>query len=237
MVLDVGNSAIKYATFKETRRVDGGRLPVGSCLDSLPAARVAAAVSVNDAELERLRMRLPHLRVVGEDIPLQVPVRYCPPEDLGCDRVMSVVGALHRCPEAQGVLVVDLGTCMTFTLGLREEGILGGAILPGPELQSRALAQWTAGLPLVEPARPEPGAQPPAALGCSTAESIRSGLWHGTVGAARELIARLSAESPVRPRVVAVGGGAGLLSAALPEVEAVHVFATLWGVYRTAGDG
>ena len=131
--------------------MDGGRLPVGSSLDALPPTRVAAAVSVNDAELERLRTRLPRLRVVGEDIPLQVPVRYRPPEDLGRDRVMSVVGALHRCPEAQGVLVVDLGTCMTFTLGLREEGILGGAILPGPDLQSRALAQWTARLPLVEP--------------------------------------------------------------------------------------
>ena len=217
--------------------MDGGWLPVGSRLDSLPATRAAAAVSVNDAELERLRARLPGLRVVGEDLPLQVPVRYSPPEDLGRDRVMSVVGALHRCPEAQGVLVVDLGTCMTFTLGLRGEGILGGAILPGPDLQSRALAQWTARLPLVEPARHEPEKQPPPALGSSTAESIRSGLWYGAVGAARELIARLCAESPVRPHVVAVGGGAGLLSAALPEVEAVHVFATLWGVYCTAGEG
>ncbi len=214
--------------------MDGGWLPVGSRLDSLPATRVAAAVSVNDAELERLRARLPRLRVVGEDLPLQVPVRYSPPEDLGRDRVMSVVGALHRCPEAQGVLVVDLGTCMTFTLGLRGEGVLGGAILPGPDLQSRALAQWTARLPLVEPARHDSQTQPPRALGSSTVESIRSGLWYGAVGAARELIARLSAESPVRPRVVAVGGGGGLLSAALPEVEAVHVFATLWGVYCTA---
>ena len=122
--------------------MDGGRLPVGSRLDSLPATHAAAAVSVNDAELERLRARLPRLRVVGEDLPLQVPVRYSPPEDLGRDRVMSVVGALHRCPEAQSVLVVDLGTCMTFTLGLRGEladaGIRVSLLRSGPSLTSFA---------------------------------------------------------------------------------------------------
>jgi type III pantothenate kinase len=185
-------------------------------------------VSVNDEELARVRAAHPALRVVGDDLPLPIPVLYEPPRDLGPDRVMGVVGALHRYPDAPAVLLVDLGTCLTLTLGVRGEGILGGAILPGLELQARALAEWTSRLPRVGPQ------EPAAALGRSTEQSIRSGVWHGVVGAARELIHRITEQSAVPPRVVAAGAGAGILGAAIPSVDSVHPHATLWGVYVTA---
>ena len=194
----------------------------------LPEAAHAAAVSVNPASLDRLRGTVPGLRVVGEEIPVPLPVRYDPPEDCGLDRVLGAYGALRREPDAAGVLLLDVGTCITATVAVRDGGILGGAILPGVELMARSLADHTKQLPRVEPEAPA------AALGRSTSESIRSGIHHAAVGAARELVRSLKAECETPLRVVAAGSGGGALAAHVPEVDAVHLFATLWGVYYAA---
>jgi len=228
LALDIGNGSIKFAEFEEGRRLHGGRLALGADPAALPAAGDVAVVSVNPDELERLRGWRPDLRVVGRDLPLTVPVRYDPPGDLGSDRVMAVVGALHRCPQAAAVLVLEAGTCLTATLGERSGGVLGGAIAPGFELMLRAMARGTAALPEVEAVMPE------VALGRTTAASLRSGAWAGLIGAARHLIARIGREYGAPLTVVASGTGAGALASELPEIDAVHPFAALWGVYLTA---
>jgi len=79
--------------------------------------------------------------------------------------------------------------------------------MPGIGISVDSLAGRTAKLPVVEIARPG------AALGRSTIESIQSGVYHGHVGAVRQLVAELSREAfgEERPRVVATGGFARLL--------------------------
>ncbi len=54
----------------------------------------------------------------------------------------------------------------------------------------------------------------PAALGRTTIESIQSGIYHGHVGAIRQLITELSREAfaGVRPRVIGTGGFARLFA-------------------------
>ena len=180
--------------------------------------------------LALVRKVFPHLGVVGETIPVPVEVHYDPPSDCGLDRVMAVVGAMHRLTNADGVLVLEAGTCLTATVGHRERGVLGGAILPGYDLMLSSLADGTAALPRLEPVLPEGDA-----IGRSTQASIRSGCWSAQVGAARELIARFRAECDFELRVVAAGTGAGALARAVHEIDLVHPFATLWGVYLAAG--
>jgi type III pantothenate kinase len=185
---------------------------------------------VNPAALQPIRAAFRALRVVGEDVPLPLPVRYRPPLACGPDRVLAVAGALHRRPEAAGVLVLDLGTCLTATVGVRGAGVLGGAILPGFDLMAASLERGTAGLPRV------PWGPPPdRALGDSTEDAIRSGIWAALAGAGRELVRRCRAEAGVDLDVVAAGSGAGALASVVPEVQAVHPFATLWGVYLACG--
>ncbi|MHC4342711.1 MAG: type III pantothenate kinase [Planctomycetota bacterium] len=229
LALDIGNGSIKYARFDERdRRTDGGRLALDADLSALAPKGRSAAVSVNPPVLERAREALPGLLVVGEDLPLPLPVLYDPPEACGADRVMAAYGALSRRPGAEAVLVLEAGTCLTATLAVRDKGILGGAILPGPALMARSLNEHTAALPAVEPAPPE------TALGRTTEASIRSGIWAAFVGSARELIRRIGDELDGPLEVVASGSGGGALAAALPEVHALHPYATLWGVYLSA---
>jgi len=226
LAFDVGNGSLKYGRFEEGRCVDHGRLPLGADLRPFAGAPVCAAVSVNPAELRRLRAALPGLRVVGEEIPPPLPVvGYDPPGSCGLDRVVGVHGALGLHPEAAAVLLLDAGTCLTATLGVRKKGVLGGAILPGPALMARALATGTAALPEVDPLGPVPD------LGRSTEGSIRLGIAAAWEGAARELIRRLAPTAPARPLVVATGTGAATLAERVPGVDKAEPLATLWGVF------
>jgi type III pantothenate kinase len=48
---------------------------------------------------------------------------------------------------------------------------------------------------------------------------MQSGLYHGYIGLVRNIISQLSSELKVKPRVIATGGLAGLITAEIPEVE------------------
>ena len=192
-------------------------------LDATPeTAKTIAAVSVNPPVLARLREALPTLSVVGEELEPGIDVSY---DSCGLDRVMGVVGALHLRPEASGVILLDVGTCLTATLGLRSEGVVGGAIAPGVDLMARALAEGTQTLPAIDPLA---SVEPPGALGRSTEDSIRAGVHAALVGAARELVRRIRGQSQHALDVVATGTGAHSLA---EVADAVHPHATLWGVY------
>jgi len=193
----------------------------------MPHADVVAAVSVNPPALAALR-RAKKLLVVGEDLPLPLPVEYDPPEACGLDRVLGAAGALHLVPGAPGILLLDAGTCLTATVAIRGRGVIGGAILPGPELMARSLSEGTAALPLVDPAPRERG------IGRSTEASIRAGIQAAVAGAARELIRRAREAAPVPLAIVAAGTGAGGLREAVEEIDLVHEDAVLWGVFLAA---
>jgi type III pantothenate kinase len=133
-------------------------------------------------------------------------VRYRNPHEVGADRIAGAMAAALRRP-ASNVIVVDCGTATTFDVITAAGDYLGGAILPGVGISIETLAGRTAKLPTVEIMRPA------TALGRSTVESIQSGVYHGHVGAIRQLLGELAREAFAgeRPYVVATGGFARLL--------------------------
>jgi type III pantothenate kinase len=227
LALDVGNGSIKYGLFDGGRVGARGRAPLDADPALLPAADLAAAVSVNPPALAALR-RARRILAVGEDLPVPLPVEYDPPEACGLDRVAGAAGALHLVPGAPGICLLDAGTCLTATVAVRGRGVIGGAILPGPDLMARALSEWTAALPLVDPLPRDAG------IGRSTEGSIRAGIQAAIAGAARELIRRARAASPVPLAVVAAGTGARALKESVGEIDHVHEDAVLWGVFLAA---
>jgi type III pantothenate kinase len=215
IALDIGNGSIKWGRFEGGRLVEHGRLP----LDVDPRSLAAdAAVSVNPPVAARWKQAHPSLCLLGSDHPLPLAVRYA---DCGDDRVCAVAGALR---EVEAALVFDAGTCLVATVGTRADGVLGGAILPGPDLMARSLAEGTAALPLVDPRVPA------SAVGDSTPASIRAGIDAAVLGAVRELIARIQAESAFSLTVFATGTGGESLTARLPEIASYRAFLPLWGV-------
>lgn len=128
-------------------------------------------------------------------------VRYRNPYEVGADRIAGAMAATLRRP-GTNIIVVDCGTATTFDVVTADSEYLGGAILPGVGISVETLAGRTAKLPAVEIMRPA------ASLGRSTIESIQAGVYHGHVGAIRQLVTELAREAfgGERPHVIGTGG-------------------------------
>jgi type III pantothenate kinase len=155
---------------------------------------------------------------------LGVGIDYPRPKSIGADRLANAaaVAALYGCP----AIVVDFGTAVTFDIVSEAKNYIGGVIAPGLEAMTNFLYQRTALLPklsLREPRR---------AIGRSTIDAMRSGAVFGYRGLVREIIAQIKAErfSQKKVHVIATGGYAELISARLPEIDAVHHDLTLEGL-------
>jgi len=106
-----------------------------------------------------------------------------------------------------------------------DDGILlGGAILPGLRLQLRALHDFTARLPAVEPVFLE------AAFGRDTTEAIQTGVCRGLAGGVRWIIEGYATQLNRWPQVVATGGDLAFMLPHCDFVDSPVPYLTLRGV-------
>ena len=242
LLADVGNSRIKLAVVSD-HGVDasaGRRLPTvtqrldldshGFRPDNLenwlnqaaPTTAVVLVASVHDAAAARLEAAITELsatrhrslrqrRIVHGDLPLEIMV--AEPHRVGIDRLAAAAAAgLVRRP-GRGVIIVDCGTAATVDLVSASGAFLGGAILPGPALMARALAEGTSLLPAVAALEQE---TPPVMPGRSTQDAIAAGIGWGIRGAIARLVEEARASIGVEADVILTGGWRGVVRDALP---------------------
>ena len=223
LAIDIGNTAVKWATFDE-----GGQRPVasgqwvtpGSTQSSTAGKRRSASPSLgenlNGMDYDRVLVcasgevpvelaALPRLSAAME---LPIRIGYKSPATLGPDRLAAACGAwaLHR---GENCLVIDAGTCITVDF-LSADGMYhGGAIMPGLEMNLKALHTFTAKLPLIS----LEGVTKAPVLGRTTEESILSGTLGATMMALAGFVALYRQKSPAL-RVLLTGGASGPLTAA-----------------------
>lgn len=143
-------------------------------------------------------------RLFGRDLPVPMETTVREPAKVGTDRLLCALGA--RDLAGSPCIVVTAGTAITVDKVDREGRFAGGAIGPGFSLAARCLAEWTACLPSVEPAKPERTA------GLDTAEAIRSGVYWFCKGGVLAILKLLKDELGCEDvPVVCAGGQAGLL--------------------------
>lgn len=146
---------------------------------------------------------------------LGVPIHYPKPAEIGQDRLANAAGAcaLGEPP----VVVIDLGTAVTFDIVSRQGGYEGGIITPGPALMTRYLHERTAQLPLVEDVT-TPVA---STIGKSTQEAMRIGAVLGFLGAIQAcldgVINELTQAGEPEPRIITAGGAASVVSGRLKQ--------------------
>ena len=136
--------------------------------------------------------------IVSSDIKLPIKIGYHDPAAVGADRIANGAAAFDKFQMA--VIVVDFGTTTNFDVVDSGGVYLGGVIAPGPRTSARELARKAARLFEV------PIEKPPSAIGRTTADSMKSGLFHGTVGMVDHLVGLIIEELGEKPRVVATGG-------------------------------
>lgn len=249
VAVDVGNSRIKLGWFDEPSRdplpAPGRtlRLPLESAdwselpawLEGVPAAGIDWRLgSVNRGAQTRLIDWLRDRDAIAStmllaagDLPLQVELPQ--PDRVGVDRLLNAVAANVLRPADRAAVVVDLGTAITVDLVSAAGAFQGGAILPGLMTSAKALNQFTDMLPLLAELD---GA--PQALGRSTLEAMRSGLFWGAVGGVRELIARYAEQLSAPPAVIVAGGSSNVVADLLGHGARHEPHLTLSGIALAA---
>lgn len=244
LVLDVGNTKTSIGVHHDGRWIGDWRttthlhyltdeyamllksLLAEASLDfgAIDGAVMASVVPPLTAVFEELTERYMNLTalVVGHDVESGVDIRIDNPAEAGADRVANTaaVQKLYGGP----AIVLDLGTATTFDVVSREGEYIGGAIAPGLGISAEALVMRTAQLPKVELT------VPPQAIGRGTVSAMQSGLVFGYVGLVKELIERLKVELGGKPKVIATGGMAEMISEWTHVIDIVNPRLTLEGI-------
>ena len=111
---------------------------------------------------------------VGSGMRLPYTNDYKTPDSIGSDRI-ALVAAACQTHSYTNVLIIDLGTCITYDFLSSDHVYRGGAISPGFEMRYKALQYFSGSLPLLESEvveNPEGG---------DTKGSIHAGVYFGIV--------------------------------------------------------
>ncbi len=166
------------------------------------------------------------LHLLHHQSPLGMEIDYPLPAQIGADRLANSAGVLTR--HGVPAIIIDFGTAVTFDVISAAPAYCGGVIAPGLGAMSGYLSRKTALLPEIELA------EPTSAIGKSTVHAMQVGAIFGYRGLVREILTRICAELPGKPKIIATGGDAALIARGMPEIDAVDSDITLDGLRQVA---
>lgn len=244
LALDVGNTNITVGVFDGTKLKATWRIGTdvhrtsdeyGSLFADLVERHKLEVASINEAVLcsvvpplvgvfEEMCRRYFRTKPLVVEAGVKTGVKICldNPREVGADRVVNAVAAHHL--YGGPVIVIDLGTAITFDAVSEEGDYLGGAIAPGIAIATEALFTRTAALPRLDLDVPK------KAIGRNTVAAMLSGIIYGYAGLIEGVVSRIQKELGVKAKVVATGGYAELLARETPVIEEVNPDLTLIGL-------
>lgn len=148
---------------------------------------------------------------------------YPNPKEIGADRVVNAVGAIHK--YGAPLIIIDFGTATTYCYINENEEYYGGLIAPGVDISIEALYSKASKLPKIEVEAPE------HVIGRSTVEAMQSGMFYGYVSQVDGIVIRMKQQFANQPTVVATGGLASLISDASKTIDIVDRHLTLKGLF------
>jgi type III pantothenate kinase len=232
LAVDVGNTQTHFGAFDGEQLVEHWRFATvrTSTSDELGAALLALlnlrGLAFDDIDASIVSSTVPQLRpewtamaarylghempVVGPGVRTGMPIRIDNPRELGADRLVNAVAAYEKV--GGPVVVVDLGTALTFDVVSEGGEYLGGIIAPGVEISMEALTQRAAALPKIDLTPPR------SLIGKGTVDAIRSGVIYGFAGQVDAIVGRLRDELGEQTEAIATGG---LANAIVPYCETI----------------
>nr|WP_295933398.1 type III pantothenate kinase [uncultured Dyadobacter sp.] len=203
-----GEKLIRYTTHLEFPEL------IRNIRETVPEFLLYSSVSRTGEEFEEALGEITNVMVLTPDTPLPIRKNYDTPQTLGADRIAAAAGANYLYP-SEDLLVIDMGTCITYDLIDREAVFQGGLISPGVRMRFNAMHTFTKRLPLFEPE------QEPDLIGKSTRQAMQSGVMNGTLAEIEGIIERYRHKYPSL-RVVLCGGDAAFFESSLkPPIFAV----------------
>lgn len=190
LIIDIGNTRIKFALFKGQTFFVKGAGNVSDFKTFCEGKKISRAIISSVAKSEEIESYLKESKIpyihLTHHTKLPIQNKYATPKTLGDDRLANVVGAgvLYQ---NKNVLTIDCGTCIKFDMLTNNQEYFGGAISPGLTMRFKALNTFTDGLPLIE------YKQLDYLIGQSTEQSILSGVVNGCLAEIDGIIRKYSA--------------------------------------------
>ena len=181
LIIDLGNTQIKYFVFDQDRElkvlttvVNQWESALNEIRDAFPQFNKAILSDVNGSITSELIASLAPIPVVNCSASLRLPFKtqYNPSKQLGADRLALIASAAFHYPN-QNVLVIDVGSCITYDFLDREGVHHGGSISPGFSMRYKAMHTFSGKLPLLEPTASNDF------LGTNTASAMHAGVYSG----------------------------------------------------------
>lgn len=181
LIIDVGNSFAKVAvleydtvvSYEKYQEINTSIIfEIKNKFDIKRA--IISSVRNNEAEISAIFKKFNiSFYWLNHQMKFPFKINYTTPQTLGLDRLAAVVGAMVKFPN-NNLLVVDMGTCVTFDFVDENSVYHGGSIAPGFEMRFKALHHFTQKLPQVKYEN-----QSIRLIGDSTENSILSGAYNG----------------------------------------------------------
>ncbi|MBK1705925.1 type III pantothenate kinase [Halochromatium glycolicum] len=253
LLIDIGNTSLKWALYQDgeigpmrsARHFEA--LPIDVIASWEQIARVSKVLvasvgpqGVFEAVIAAARAcwNCPVVRIETGVQAHGVRIAYAEPSRLGVDRFLALVaahslptpaaaanGSGHRADTAAAILIVDVGTAITFD-GLLADGThLGGQILPGIATLRSSLLQRTQ-LPSHQ-TQDHPGI-----WGQDTGPAIAGASLQAPVAVAERLVHRLEQQTGVPPRLILTGGDAERIATLFDTPLEQHPDLVLRGLAR-----
>ena len=177
LAIDIGNTLTKLAVFegdkvvKFTSKKDVTTADINALIREF-SIKSGIISSVLDKDWTNELLKNYNFLCLSHSTLLPLQIKYKTPETLGLDRIAAAVAA--KIENAENVLVIDMGTCVTYDFVNSNNEYLGGGISPGFEMRFKALNTFTGKLPLVKFNKDNL-----MMVGNSTENSIISGVYNG----------------------------------------------------------
>lgn len=199
--IDIGNTFCKLATFDghelKQREEFSSIEELIAWLPSNFSAYPSIISSVRQMQLDPIfdqSLRLTHLTA------LPFTNLYQSPNTLGMDRLAAIAGAWEIFP-TENVLVIDIGTCITYDILNKKSEYEGGMISPGLEMRLNAMHKFTSSLPLVS--RDDEA----SIIGKTTKTCLQAGAKFGVKAEIEGIISRFREDYPDLKTIICGGGG------------------------------
>ena len=211
LIFDFGNSFTKYFFVQNNMVVERGSFVSRNFDQNILSINSKGKIdkliysSVIDDKGEELSDIFKSSKIISlkdENLKLPFSTQY-KDETLGEDRVALVSAGLNLYPD-KDLLIIDIGTCITYDLVSSNKEYIGGSISPGFRLRYSSLHDYTSRLPKLNFTPTE------SIIGESTDEHIHTGIYNGVIGEINYNIERHRDELPNIETIIS-GGGANFL--------------------------
>ncbi len=205
LVIDIGNTRTKVAVFEDDNMIDF----CAEELVTLPFLKdfftkypidnsIISSVSFGKREISNFLEKKSNFIEFDASTYTGLKIDYETPYTLGKDRIAAAIGALELVP-GSNLLVIDIGSCITFDLVTQDSTFHGGNIAPGFYMRIKAMHDYTAKLPIVKQRIPT------GFIGKNTKDAVLFGAYWGIVYEIDSFIRRMQQEYP-DIKVILTGG-------------------------------